>query len=428
MGKFDGFLNNLSSGALNPKGNLADYRHASKLFVADAFRLAPKAKFLYHVAFTFGPMADKTFTGIQTHHKLEAGMLVKTVDLPKYSVAVDTRKKYNRVKHTQTSISYDPITITFHDDNMGVTTALMEAYYRYYFRDAKYGSLPQAYSKLFGDGAAGDNTYMGPERNKFRYGLDNEVTDPFFTNIQISQLTRKTYTTYTLVNPILEAWQHDTADASDGAGTMQNTMTVKYETVWYDRGPIEAGVNGDPKGFGDPAHYDSTPSPISLAGGGGLGLGGTIGGIIDLYQFATTGKGFNNPLSAGLAAANLIGNIRDLSSDGLKQEGFSLLKGAIGAAAGTDVSGVANTVFPKTGGKGSFTDLALGVAAVGGITALSNVTSNSSAASIESAAKVTARKAFQSAGNPGGINEFNDWWGSQPESSKQNFRNQVTGT
>ena len=51
MSKFGGFLDNLASGALSPKGNLVDFRHASKTFVTDAFRLDPKTKFLYHVFF-----------------------------------------------------------------------------------------------------------------------------------------------------------------------------------------------------------------------------------------------------------------------------------------------------------------------------------------------------------------------------------------
>ena len=48
---FNGFLDNLISGALNPKGNLGDWRHASRTFVKNTYRLAPKVKFLYHVFF-----------------------------------------------------------------------------------------------------------------------------------------------------------------------------------------------------------------------------------------------------------------------------------------------------------------------------------------------------------------------------------------
>ena len=49
--KFSGFADNLINGVLNPKGNLADWQHASRLFVSDALRLSPKSKFLYHVNF-----------------------------------------------------------------------------------------------------------------------------------------------------------------------------------------------------------------------------------------------------------------------------------------------------------------------------------------------------------------------------------------
>jgi len=352
--KFNGFLDNLASGALNPKGNLADFRHASRTFVDDSFRLAPKSKFLFHTAFTFGPRALATFPKFEQRHKLESGLLVKSADLPKYSAVIDTRKKYNRVKHVQTSIAYEPITITFHDDNLGVTTALLEAYYRYYYRDGKYGVYPMAYKKTFSSAGPpsagsepGDNTYAGPELNSFRYGLDNDSTDPFFTNIQLSQMSRHEYVTYTLVNPIIESWGHDNVDYSDGASTMANQMTVKYEAVWYDRGPVTAGANGDPKGFGDSAHYDTSPSPITLAGGGNVGLGGILSAGVDLFDYARTGKGFSSPLAAGLAAANLIGNVRGLTSEGARAGGFNLLKDTIGAVGGSDVSGVANTIFPK---------------------------------------------------------------------------------
>ena len=352
MPKFNGFLDNLASGALNPKGNLADFRHASRTFVDDSFRLAPKAKFLFHTAFTFGPRALATFPKFEQRHKLEAGLLVKSADLPKYSAVIDTRKKYNRVKHVQTSIGYEPVTITFHDDNLGITTAMLEAYYRYYFRDGKYGVYPGAYKKTFssaGEASStpGDNTYAGPELNSFRYGLDNDSTDPFFTNIQLSQMSRHEYTTYTLVNPIIESWGHDNVDYSDGASTMSNQITVKYEAVFYDRGPVTAGANGDPKGFGDSAHYDTSPSPITLAGGGNVGLGGILSAGVDLFDYARTGKGFSSPLAAGLAAAKLIGNVRGLTSEGARAGGFNLLKDTIGGIGGSDVSGVANTIFPK---------------------------------------------------------------------------------
>jgi hypothetical protein len=93
MGKFTGFLDNLASGALSPKGNLGDFRHASKTFVEDAFRLAPKSKFLYHVHFQFNDVAFDNIKELGEKHKTEIGLLVKNADLPKYSATVDTKKK-----------------------------------------------------------------------------------------------------------------------------------------------------------------------------------------------------------------------------------------------------------------------------------------------------------------------------------------------
>ena len=57
--KLNGFLDNVVSGALSPKGNLGDFSHAARLYVDDAHRLSPKHKFLYHVSFNLNPVAVK---------------------------------------------------------------------------------------------------------------------------------------------------------------------------------------------------------------------------------------------------------------------------------------------------------------------------------------------------------------------------------
>ena len=119
-----GFLDNVFKGTLNPKGNLADFSHASRLYVDDSFRLAPKQKFLYHVVFNINPKATITDPPLSNHQR-ELNMLVKAVDLPQYTVDMITAQQYNIKRKIQTKISYDPINITFHDDNYGVTTASM---------------------------------------------------------------------------------------------------------------------------------------------------------------------------------------------------------------------------------------------------------------------------------------------------------------
>jgi len=67
-----------------------------------------------------------------------------------------------------------------------------------------------------------------------------------------------------------------------------------------------------------------------------------------------------------------MGKIRNLSKDGIRQEGFNILTGALGAATGTNVSGVAQTLFPKNGGKGGSKDLLLAAAGVGVLAAVTS--------------------------------------------------------
>ena len=425
--KFNGFFDSLAAGALSPKGNLGDFQHAARLYTDNNHALAPKTKFLYHVFFDINSTAASIIPSIDAKKINEIGMLVKSADLPKFSANVETKKMYHRVKNVQTSIEYDPVTISFHDDNSSLTTAIMQAYYRYYFADGNQKrNNGRAYSRT------PDSTYEGPERNKSKFGLDNNNPGlPFFNSIQISQLSRGSYVTYTLVNPIVTNWGHDRLDNSDGAGTSENQMTIAYEAVFYDAGKVEAGAQGEPNGFGQD-HYDVTPSPLSITGGGTTSIGSIIEGALDLYDFIAGGDSFDNPLEAALAAANLIGNVRNMSSEGLRQGGFNILTRAIGNVAGINVGGVAQTLFPKSNGTGGQGKLLLATAgAAVAVTAINNSRRRQelreNPAALESAARGEFGKDYQNNGNAGGINERNAAWSNLSSSAQQIYRNRALG-
>lgn len=396
--KFNSFLDSVSNGVLSPKGNMADWQHAARLYVDRNMALAPKSKFLYHVQFEVSRQGQSILPKLFAGSPLNTlGMLVKRADLPSFTANVETKKKYNRVKNVQTSISYDPVNIEMHDDNEGLTTALLQAYYRYYFAD---GNQQKDSGRAYA--VEPHSTYEGTTRNQYKFGMDvNNPGVPFFKSIKISTLSRGEYTTYTLVNPILTSWSHDTVDNSDGAGTMSNSIQVAYEAVFYNQNVITTGANGEPVGFGQD-HYDNMPSPISLEGGGKLGLGDTVAGALDLYDFIATGEAYNNPLLAILQGAQLIGNVRDLSSEGLRQEGYNVLTNAIGQAAGINVSGVAQTFFPKNSGNGGSKDLLAAVAGVAVAGAVVNSVSKSNLlnnpAALDSARQRQSIKNFQAAG------------------------------
>lgn len=352
--RLNGFLDNIFNGATNPKGTLGDYQHANRLYIADSFRLAPKQKFLYHVSFNINPAIDGVANFTQKHGR-EINMLVKNVQLPGFNIDTVEIRQYNRKKQTQTGISYEPVRLTLHDDNFGLTTLLWQAYYRYYYADGNHATADSA-TKINESSAAYryNNAYGSSETNQFRYGLDNGSKEPFFTSIQIFQLSRNTYQAFTLVNPLVTGWSHDRMDQADGQGIVESQMEVAYETVWYSSGPVEEDVA--PKGFASGDHYDKTPSPLSIEGGGTtslFGQGGVAGGLSGVFASLQDPTTYQDPkkfLGTLLRAANTYTNAKDLTAEGLRQEGLNLLRDGLRDVQTGNFSGITDVVFPKGAG------------------------------------------------------------------------------
>ena len=255
------FYDNFSGQGSN-KGIMGDFAHAAALYRRNNFRLAPKNRFLYHVVIDVNTIALATLGRSVSNllNQREFNILASAADLPTYSIDTEVLNQYNRKKVIQKKLNYNAINIDFHDDNAGITTLLWEAYYRYYYQDGNYdneGNRPRAYyTKLYDT----DNA------NTYRHGFNRRRTTdvPFFNSIKIHQLhpqdVESTFTSFTLVNPLIREWQHDRVDQTDGSGTMRNTMSIDFETVFYDRG--ETSSNNVPT-YGDISHYDTTPSPYS---------------------------------------------------------------------------------------------------------------------------------------------------------------------
>jgi hypothetical protein len=333
------FAGGVVSGATNPKGVVSDYRHGRRLFIDDTFRLAPRQKFQYYVQFELDKDALRS-TQFADKHSQEVGYLVKTADMPKYSFDSVVKNQYNRKKIVYKGINYDPLNLTFHDDSAGIINALWALYYGYYIHDrhnprAAYGATHLRSTKT-------------PQDN-FRYGLDNQVTVPFFKSINLYTMSRKRFLGYTLINPRIKTWSHGQGDYADSQG-MEHTMTLEYEAVIYTGGTVK--INS-PKGFAS-LHYDTTPSPLSVAGGGVANLtgeGGVLDGMEQIFGDISSGQAFSSPgnfLSTALKAVNTYKNAGKLNSDKLKSEALSILSSPAGLAAGSSViGGVAGAIFPK---------------------------------------------------------------------------------
>ena len=333
---FTKFLTGVAQGITNPKGQLGDFRHAERLYLDGNYRLAPRTKFSYHVVFDIDPLALKS-AKFQGKHIGETEMLVKTADLPKFTVETVTKNQYNRKKIVQKMINYDPINLTLHDDSEGVTNAMWALYYGYYYRDR---NMPiSTYS---------GNAYKG---DMYRYGFDNNVDVPFFRSISIYTMSQRRFLGYTLVNPMITAWQHGQVNQSDSATPMENTMTIAYENVIYSGGAVKKGT---PKGFAT-LHYDNLPSPLSMAGGGTAtltGQGGVLSGIQSVFGNIADGTAFDSPLgflSTAVTAINTMTNLKNLSKSGLKNEAINILTSPAGITGAVGiVGGLVGSIFPKS--------------------------------------------------------------------------------
>jgi hypothetical protein len=329
--KFTRFLGGAASGITNPKGNLGDWRHASRVFAQNTFALAPKTKFSYHVFFEFDQNAIAMALQFAAKHKLEAGLLVKTVDLPKVTIETDIKNQYNRKKIVYKNINYDPVNITMHDDNVGVTNALFALYNGYYSNDRF--NKPEAWME-----ARGPYRPIN-ESNAFRYGLDVDTVNeqpPFFKSITIYTMGRQRFVSYKLVNPHIANWSHGNVSYAESNGTMESVMTLNYEAVIYGAGKVTKGDQGEPKGFGS-FKYDVTPSPLSIFGGTTttlFGPGGLLAGATNVLADAKTifGDNYADPLASGgdflstaIGALNVAKSLGQINSRTLAAEAQSIL-------------------------------------------------------------------------------------------------------
>jgi len=313
-----------AAGAFFGSDYLRDYTHASKTFRTNSYQNAPKLKFLFHTYFE---------TNIQAFpNNFNYGLLVKDVKLPSFSFDTHQLNQYNRKRIVQTKIKYEPIEITFHDDNNDSVNYLWNSYYYYYYNDgvkpqnvlqgfrgsslaaqtATQSQIPPAQQyndrNIYNDDIAGDDDWG------FKGGQTDNATGKkvaFFKNITIFGFNQHNFTAYTLINPIITNFSHDSYNYEDGNGIMQNKMTIDYETVVYNYGKMDGRKPGEiVTGFGDEANYDRNVSPIANPGANGTVLG--QGGLVDAAGGALRALGDGDILGAIKTAGTTYNTFKNL--------------------------------------------------------------------------------------------------------------------
>jgi hypothetical protein len=293
---------------------LRDYTHAAKTFRPNAYQYAPKFKFLFHVQFQINNFIENSYaTPFPPGTNL--GLAVKTIKLPSYQFDTHVMNQYNRKRLVQTKIKYEPIEIQFHDDNGNMINKLWYNYYTYYYKDAMKQAIQEAGNNTVPPGSKNGQpvnssvtspynirtTYNPSTRGDGDWGYIGESSTPtsisattlgqtkipFFKNISIYGFNQHNFIEYTLINPIITKFSHDTYSYAETNSTMQNTMSIDYESVAYSEGKLD-GKNPSNiiSSFGNETNYDRTLSPIARPGSQAniLGQGGLVdaaGGIAE---------------------------------------------------------------------------------------------------------------------------------------------------
>ncbi len=356
---------------------LKDYTHASKTFRAGGYELAPRYKFLFHVYFNLNTDVVGGIPAlrqvIDATSQKNIGLLVKTVQLPNYQIEVDTMNQYNRKRLIQKKIDYNPCQFTFHDDGSDLIRNMWYNYFAYYYKDPtqQYWGVPVTQGSMGASGNGGDPklSYNGRDI----YNDDRTVNDwgyvgesysdgssstggkpPFFRDITIFGMDQHDFAAYVLINPMITEWRHDTYDYSQGNGLMEHQMTVRYETVKYYSGKMDAGnASNIVTGFAREDRYDKQPSPLNRPGSSAtiLGQGGvvdTIGGIVNDLQSGSVLGIIGAVQKAGTAYQTFKG--KDIQSI-VKNEANAVLKDVIRGELPGAVRQTANAAdgffFPK---------------------------------------------------------------------------------
>ena len=346
----------MSNDNLQESTELRDYTHSAKTFGTGgggpipgsqgggANTLVPRNKFLFHVYFNLNTNIPAV-ANLTSGGKIgQIGLMVKTAQLPSYQIDVATMNQYNRKRLVQTKINYNPAQIVFNDDNSDLIRTMWYQYYQYYYSDPtyKYGNTPNQNGILgqlqipdvMGGASYTANDIYSPSRSIQHWGLSGQGynnpslqslatslltgpasgQEPFFRDITIYGLSQKSYAQYTMINPLITDWQHDTYDYSQGNGIVTHTMSIKYENVKYYSGDIGGLHPSEPvTTFSDHSYYDVRTSPIAKPGSTGI----------------PNPSGTKQDLQAGAQAQNTLQNVLGAVGQGLVPTASAFLGGAL---------------------------------------------------------------------------------------------------
>ena len=198
------------------------------------YNSAPRFKNQFFVHFQFRPQV--TFSG---GFETLKGVSYKVIsfDAPKFEIQNETLMQYNKRRIVPTQIQFSPSNITWHDTKDAQVQQFWQFIYDFYFKDGR-NKIPGNYSmsastKIVEGTNAGAIKSPLPNEH-FGYHLGNKEEFPnLFSSIQLYLVANGRYTRIDLVNPYLQAFNHDALSQEDPNAIMTLTATFQPETVVY---------------------------------------------------------------------------------------------------------------------------------------------------------------------------------------------------
>lgn len=224
---------------------------------------APRPGFMYMVKFVTPLNASSTRTGFDPSSTMSSktgfNFQAKSVDRPSVQIQQETVNQYNKKRIIYTGRTHSPVNIVFHDDIEGKLLRFWQSYFAHYFQD---GTI-SGDSSVFWDMMANEFNDSGTDGIGLRT-IPGTNEKYYFDKIVIYQFFGGYYTTVTLFNPMISAFQYTGQLAYDSSSgqTPEVTITFEYENFAYDMDPRQVTTSNAAE-FGFQFDYNQPPLGIS---------------------------------------------------------------------------------------------------------------------------------------------------------------------
>ena len=214
---------------------LKDTTHAARRFSLDreSYTEVPRPKFLFWVQFFGNGFSDRGGDKLRIREQSRRwaegiSFLVKYIDKPKITPTVEEIHQYNKRRLIHTGLTYDPVSIRFHDSVSDGALHFWQDYFQWYFADGRGKDTNSWLYDQTNPDMRGDDWGFSPND-----AYSSSFTNNFLTEMKLWQFWGGYYTAMSFVNPKIITFDHDANDYSEGAIGSEITLQMRYEGVVY---------------------------------------------------------------------------------------------------------------------------------------------------------------------------------------------------